>query len=79
MMGWIAWTLAITTLVLGVLLTVVVMMQSSKDSKSVVTGGNTFYGSNKGKTLDGLLSKITVIFGILFIISCFLTTVAIIK
>lgn len=79
MMGWIAWTLVVTTLVLGVLLTIVVMMQNSKDSKSVVTGGNTFYGSNKSKTLDGLLAKITVVFGILFIISCFLTTIAIIK
>lgn len=78
-MGWIAWTLTVTTLALGVLLTIVVMMQSTKSSKSVITGGNTFYGSNKGKTLDGLLSKMTIIFGALFIISCFLTTIAIIK
>ena len=78
-MGWIAWTLVITTLVLGLLLIVVVMMQSTKSSRSVITGGNTFYGSNKSKTLDGLLSKITVIFGLLFIIACFVTTIAIIK
>lgn len=78
-MGWIAWTLTITTLVLGVLLIIVVMMQTTKSSRSIVTGGNTFYGSNKGKTLDGLLSKITIIFGALFIITCFLTTIAIIK
>lgn len=78
-MGWIAWALIITTLTLGVILTVIVMMQNPKSSKSAVTGGNTFYGSNKDKTLDGLLGKITIICSILFIVSCFLTTIAIIK
>lgn len=79
MMGWIAWTLTITTLILGVLLIIVVMMQSTKSSRSVVTGGNTFYGSNKDKTLDGILSKVTIVFGALFVICCFLTTISIIK
>lgn len=78
-MGWISWTLTITTLAIGVLLTTVVMMQTTKSSRSVITGGNTFYGSNKGKTLDGILSKITIVFGALFIVACFLTTISIIK
>lgn len=78
-MGWIAWALTITTLLIGVLLTVVVMMQNTKSSRSAITGNNTFYGSNKGKTLDGLLSKITIVLGALFTVCCFLTTIAIIK
>ncbi len=78
-MGWIAWTLVGLTLLVGVIITIIVMMQSSKDGQSAVTGGNTFYGSNKGKTLDGLLSKLTVVFSIVFIILCFLTTIAITK
>lgn len=78
-MGWIAWTLVGLTLLVGVVVIIVVMMQSSKDGRSSVTGGNTFYGSNKGKTLDGLLSKLTVVFSIAFIILCFLTTIAITK
>ena len=78
-MGWIDWTLSIVTVVVGIILTIVVMMQSSKDSQSVITGSNTFYGSNKSKTLDGILSKWTVGLAIVFCILCFVTTVAIIK
>ena len=67
MIGWIAWVLIGLTLAIGVALIIVVMMQSSKDGSSTVYGNNTFYGSNKGKTLDGILSKITVFLGIAFI------------
>ena len=55
MMGWIDWTLAIATIIVGLILTVVVMLQSSKDQQSAITGNNTFYGANKSKTLDGIL------------------------
>lgn len=78
-MGWIDWTLSIATVVVGIILTIVVMMQSSKDSQSAITGSNTFYGSNKSKTLDGVLSKWTVVLAIVFCILCFATTIAIIK
>ena len=78
-MGWIAWTLLGLTLVIGIVIVIIVMMQSSKDGQSAVYGANTFYGSNKGKTLDGLLSRLTVVFSIIFIILCFLTTIAITK
>ena len=78
-MGWIDWTLSIATVVVGIILTIVVMMQNSKDSQSVLTGANTFYGSNKSKTLDGVLSKWTVGLAILVCVLCFATTVAIIK
>ena len=78
-MGWIAWTLVGLVLLVGVILIVIIMKQTSKDSQSAVYGANTFYGSNKGKTLDGLLSKLTVVFSIIFIILCFLTTIAITK
>ena len=78
-MGWRAWTLVSLTLVVGIVIVVIVMMQSSKDGRSSALGANTFYGANKGKTLDGLLSKLTVVFSIVFIILCFLTTIAITK
>ena len=78
-MGWIAWTLLGLTLAVGIVVIIIVMMQSSKDGQSAAYGANTFYGSNKGKTLDGLLSKLTVVFSIAFIILCFLTTIAITK
>ena len=76
-MGWLDLTISIATIVVGVILTIVVMLQNSKDSQSSITGSNTFYGANKSKTLDGVLSKYTVVLAILFCILCFSTTVAI--
>ena len=78
-MGWIDWTLTIVTILVGIVLTIIVMLQNSKTSQSSITGLNTFYGANKSKTLDGTLSKYTVVFAIVFCILCFLTTVAIMK
>lgn len=78
-MGWIDWTLSILTLVVGVLVTIVVMIQTTKTSQSSVTGINTFYGSNKSSTLDGILSKWTVALSFVFIILCTLTTISIMK
>ena len=78
-MGWIDWTLSILTVVVGIILTIVVMLQNSKDSQSAITGANTFYGSNKSKTLDGVLSKWTVAIAIILCALCFLNTIAIIK
>ncbi len=79
MLGWIAWTLIVVTMVVAVALIAVVMMQSSKEGSSSALGTNTFYGANKGKTMDGILSKLTVVLGIVFIVLCFLTTIAITK
>ena len=79
MIGWIAWVLIIATFVVGLALVVVVMLQSSKDGSSSAYGNNTFYGSNKGKTLDGVLSKVTIVLGILFLILCFATAYSVIK
>lgn len=76
-MGWLDWTISIITIFIGIILTIVVMLQSSKDGQSSVTGANTFYGANKSKTLDGILSKYTVVLAIVFIICCMATTIAI--
>ena len=46
MIGWIAWICIALTLVVAVALTIVVMLQSSKDGASAAIG-NTFYGANK--------------------------------
>ena len=44
-MGWIDWTVSILTVVVGIILTIVVMLQTSKTGGSVVSGdsSNTFY------------------------------------
>ena len=78
-MGWIDWTLSILTLIIGAMLTMAVMVQTTKTSQSSVTGVNTFYGSNKSGTLDGILSKWTIALSFVFIILCTLTTISIMK
>lgn len=79
-MGWIDWTFSVATIVVAIILTIVVMLQNTKNGSSTVTGdSNTFYGANKNKTLDGTLSKYTVILSIMFIVLCVCTTISIIK
>lgn len=78
-MGWLDWTISIATIVVGLVLTIIVMLQSTKQSQSSITGSNTFYGENKSKTLDGILSKYTVVLALIFCVLCFLTSVAILK
>lgn len=53
------------------------MMQDSKEGQSSITGANTFYGANKGKTLDSTLSKYTVVLTVIFCILCVVTTICI--
>ena len=53
-------------------LMVTVLFQSSKSqglSGSIAGGAETFFGKNKGKTMDGVLAKITVVLAILFVIT----------
>ena len=64
------------TIVLGVLILVCalfliisVLLQSSKNHRmsGVVSGGaDTFFGKQKGKTIDAVLSKITAVIAIIF-------------
>ncbi|MBR6719445.1 MAG: preprotein translocase subunit SecG [Clostridia bacterium] len=53
-------------------LMVTVLFQSGKSqglSGSIAGGAETFFGKNKGKTMDGVLVKLTVILAILFVIT----------
>lgn len=79
-MGIYAWILTISLIIDAVILIIVIMLQSEKTpGSSAITGGNTFYNQNKTKTLDALLSKLTVIFGVIFAILCVLVTIAIMR
>ena len=71
------WILSISTIIVAVLTIIIVMMQNSKTSgNAIVNDSNTFYANNKGKTMDGLLSKLTVIMSIIFIVLCVATTIS---
>lgn len=54
-------------LVLAIALVVIVLMQSGKDkglSGTIAGGAETFFGKNKGSTVDKILSKITIVLAI---------------
>jgi len=51
---------------------VVVLLQSAKSaglSGSIAGGAETFFGKNKGRTLDALLSKYTSVVAVAFLIT----------
>ncbi len=51
---------------------ILAMMQSKEDAgaSSTITGtsSNSFYEKNKGRTKEGKLKRLTIIFGVLFVI-----------
>ena len=64
--------LIVLHLIIAVGLIISVLLQSSKSqglSGSIAGGAETFFGKNKGKTLDGVLAKVTVILAVLFVIT----------
>lgn len=63
--------LGIILLVTAVFLIVAVLMQSGKAhnlSGTIAGGAETFFGKTKGKTIDKMLSKITTIVSVCFVI-----------
>ncbi len=63
--------LTIVQIILCVALIIIVLMQSGKTqglSGSIAGGAETFFGKNKGRTIDGILNKVTSIVAVLFII-----------
>lgn len=66
--------LTIVHIILAVVLIAVVLLQSGKNaglSGTISGGAETFFGKNKARTLDGMLSRITSVAAVLFIITSF--------
>ena len=64
--------LIIVHIIIAIVLITIVLMQSGKSaglSGSISGGAETFFGKNKGRTIDGILSKCTSVVAILFIIT----------
>ncbi len=58
-------------ILLAIFLVIAVLMQSGKDSNlsgTIAGGAETFFGKTKGKTIDRVLSKVTTIVSIVFVI-----------
>lgn len=74
--------LTIVQIIITVALIITVLMQSGKTqglSGSIAGGAETFFGKNKGRTLDGILSKVTSVLAILFVISSIALSIVMMK
>lgn len=66
------WIVNIVHILLAISLIVIVLLQSGKQaglSGSIAGGAETFFGKNKGRTIDALLSRFTAIAAIVFLIT----------
>jgi len=57
-------------IIICLVLIVVVLMQSGKSaglSGAIAGGAETFFGKNKGRTMDALFRKLTILFSVLFL------------
>lgn len=71
-MGTLINVISIIHVIISVFLIIVVLMQSGKTaglSGSIAGGAESFFGKNKGRTIDGILSKWTTVVAVLFIIT----------
>ncbi len=75
-------TLIIIHVILSVALIAVVLMQHGKQqglSGAIAGGAETFFGKNKGRTIDEVLKKVTGVVALLFVISSIVLAVYSIK
>lgn len=66
------WIVNIVHILLALSLIVIVLLQSGKQaglSGSIAGGAETFFGKNKGRTIDALLSKFTAFAAIAFLVT----------
>ena len=64
--------LTIIHVIISVALIIVVLLQHGKQqglSGAIAGGAETFFGKNKGRTIDAMLTKFTAVIAILFVIS----------
>ena len=69
--------IGVLLIIMGIFLVISVLMQSSKNhrvSGSIAGGAETFFGKNKGRTIDAMLRKFTAVIAILFVISSLVLT-----
>ncbi|MCI5970456.1 MAG: preprotein translocase subunit SecG [Oscillospiraceae bacterium] len=72
--------LSVVQIIVSLVLTTVVLMQSGKQtglSGSIAGGAETFFGKIKARTMDGMLSRLTTILAVLFIVISFVLSLII--
>lgn len=71
--------LGILLLVMSIFLVIAVLMQNGKSKRlsgSIAGGAETFFGKAKSRTIDAVLSKITTVVAILFVLTVIIVYVA---
>ncbi len=74
--------LVIIHVVISVALIATVLMQHGKQqglSGAIAGGAETFFGKNKGRTIDAVLKKATAVLAVLFVVSSLILTASAVK
>ncbi|MGP1360891.1 MAG: preprotein translocase subunit SecG [Candidatus Fimenecus sp.] len=73
--------LGILLIISSIIIVVSVLMQESKQtglSGAIAGGADTFFGKNKGRTIEAKLAKFTRYFGIWFLLLCLATVLVLV-
>ncbi len=76
-MAWYEILIGVLLVVASLTIVVIVLLQQSREAglSGVIAGGaDTFFGKNKGRTMDAKLAKITKILGVFFFVFTLLAT-----
>lgn len=76
-MAWYEILIGVILVVASVLLVIIVLMQQSRQaglSGAIAGGSDSFFGKNKGRTMDAKLAKITKILSVFFFVFTILAT-----
>lgn len=71
-MGVLGWIVNILHIIFALSIIVIVLLQSGKSaglSGSIAGGAETFFGKNKGRTIDAMLGKYTSVAAIAFLVT----------
>ena len=62
--------LTIVFIILSIVITVIILMQEGKSAGlgAIAGAADTYWGKNKGRSMEGMLVKLTTIFVILFLV-----------
>lgn len=70
--------LIILQLIVAIALIIIVLLQSGKSaglSGSIAGGAETFFGKNKGRTIDAVLGKVTGVAAVIFLLTSVLLSI----
>ncbi len=70
--------LIILQIVVSIALVLIVLFQEGKSaglSGTIAGGAETFFGKNKGRSIDGLLKKLTAVLAVVFLVTSVLLSI----